>query len=558
MTPALPQLDDVFGGPRERTSSMSGDAASGLMQNQHNQMGTGHAGQTSSPEFSHPYGLPHETPSHSMRAPSVPNFTPSSQGRSPYLGHDSRTPFSNSEPSSRAQSLGPARMEYNQHPYPRQQQQMSMHGFSRPPLFQEPGGYHSDDLQNQFSQLAAEHARLSKEMHNLYERSQITSEKLTTLETFSLDLQAAIAQLQRQQEPEKKPNRTLVNKYPELKSLIHPLFFEFCCINQALKRADRIKLLCEVEPLETGEPFELCEQKQVWHPNWKGHVDDEINAVFIQEIAMRLWNNEKALRERAGMGQIPDGAYAIGTISDCVKSYFRNVHKQYLELNDDEKAEKALRRKTNSKHRARRQTVTKARRKAAKAFESQASQGAMAMIDTDFASDVLSYASDGDLSDNTIQRRKDAGVGDSAFMVEGSEWRSVDYVVFLRWLTFKSKNESEEGDEVNDRPPSKRRKVTQKKKQSKLVFDLAPSKMNEDPPISHKKTNPTVPFKSMVSAKWLKTHLDMVLLDGGEWLSGFYGTVSEKDVYKQDWTYLKELDGWQKMADDAGSESDVE
>ncbi|KAG1721249.1 hypothetical protein EDB19DRAFT_1917412 [Suillus lakei] len=392
MTPALPQLDDVFGGPRERTSSMSGDAASGLMQNQHNQMGTGHAGQTSSPEFSHPYGLPHETPSHSMRAPSVPNFTPSSQGRSPYLGHDSRTPFSNSEPSSRAQSLGPARMEYNQHPYPRQQQQMSMHGFQSTSI------------------LAAEHARLSKEMHNLYERSQITSEKLTTLETFSLDLQAAIAQLQRQQEPEKKLNRTLVNKYPELKSLIHPLFFEFCCINQALKRADRIKLLCEVEPLETGEPFELCEQKQVWHPNWKGHVDDEINAVFIQEIAMRLWNNEKALRERAGTGQIPDGAYAIGTISDCVKSYFRNVHKQYLELNDDEKAEKALRRKTNSKHRARRQTVTKARRKAAKAFESQASQGAMAMIDTDFASDVLSYASDGDLSDNTIQWRKDAGL----------------------------------------------------------------------------------------------------------------------------------------------------
>ncbi|KAG2141057.1 hypothetical protein DEU56DRAFT_755120 [Suillus clintonianus] len=279
---------------------------------------------------------------------------------------------------------------------------------------------------------------------------------------------------------------------------------------------------------------------------------------FIQEIAMRLWNNEKALRERAGAGQIPDGAYAIGTISDCVKSYFRNVHKQYLEFNDDEKAEKAIRRKTNSKHRARRQTVTKVRRKAAKAFESQASQGAMAMIDTDFASDVLSYASDGDLSDDTIQRRKDAGVGDSAFMVEGSDWRSVDYVAFLRWLTFKSKNESEEGDDVNGRPPSKRRKVTQKKKSSKSVFDLAPSKMNEDPPISHKKSNPTVPFRSMVSAKWLKTHPDMVLLDGGEWLSGFYGTVSEKDVYKQDWTYLKELDGWQKMADDAGSESDVE
>ncbi|KAG1763831.1 hypothetical protein EDD22DRAFT_952028 [Suillus occidentalis] len=483
------------------------------------------------------------------------------QGQSPYLGHNAQTPLSNSEPSSRAQSAGPVRMEYHQLSYPRQQQQASTHGFGRPPLFQEPGGYHSDDLHNQFSQLAAEHLHLSQEMQNLYERSCITSEKLTTLETFTLDLQTAIAQLQHQQETEKKPNRTLINKYPELKGLIHPLFFEFCCINQALKKSDHMKLLCEVEPLNTGEPFELCEQKQIWHPNWKGHVRDSINAVFIQEIVMRLWNNEKALRECTGTGQIPDGAYAIGTISDCMKSYFRNVHKQYLELNDDEKAEQALRCKMNSKHRARHQTVTKARRKAAKAFESQASpggQGAMAMIDTDFASDVLSYASDGDLSNDTIQRQKDAGVGDSAFMVEGSEWRSVDYVAFLQWLTFKSKNESEEGDNVNGQPPSKCRKVTQKKKSSKLVFDLAPKKMNEDPPISHKKSNPTVPFKSMISEKWLKTHPDMVLLDGGEWLTGFWGTVKEKEVYKQDWTYLKELDQWQKMPDDAGSESDVE
>ncbi|KAG1740745.1 uncharacterized protein EDB91DRAFT_1081843 [Suillus paluster] len=50
MTPALPQPDDVFGGPREQTGT-SGDATNGLMQNQHNQIGTGQAGQMSSPEF---------------------------------------------------------------------------------------------------------------------------------------------------------------------------------------------------------------------------------------------------------------------------------------------------------------------------------------------------------------------------------------------------------------------------------------------------------------------------------------------------------------------------
>jgi hypothetical protein len=73
--------------------------------------------------------------------------------------------------------------------------------------------------------------------------------------------------------------------------------------------------------------------------------------------------------------------------------------------------------------------VTKGRRKAAKLFESEAQlagQGAMAMIDTDFASDVLSYASDGDLTGDTLRRRKDAGVGDDANMVQGFEWRSLD------------------------------------------------------------------------------------------------------------------------------------
>jgi hypothetical protein len=48
------------------------------------------------------------------------------------------------------------------------------------------------------------------------------------------------------------------------------------------------------------------------------------------------------------------------------------------------------------------------------------------MIDTDFASDVLSYGSDADLSEDTLKRRRDADVGKGAFMVEGAQWRSPD------------------------------------------------------------------------------------------------------------------------------------
>jgi hypothetical protein len=49
----------------------------------------------------------------------------------------------------------------------------------------------------------------------------------------------------------------------------------------------------------------------------------------------------------------------------------------------------------------------------------------MAMLDTDFASDVLTCKS-GQVSADTINRRKDAEAGKGAWMVEGAQWRSLD------------------------------------------------------------------------------------------------------------------------------------
>ncbi|KAG2053456.1 hypothetical protein BDR06DRAFT_972254 [Suillus hirtellus] len=355
------------------------------------------------------------------------------------------------------------------------------------------------------------HPMRTPNVNKLYKQNWMVSEKLTALEKFLLELQAALAEVQQPpQEMQKKKNvRNAVNEHPMLKTLIHPLFFELCHVNKTLKKSVHIKLLCEVEPLVTGKPYELCDQKQVWHPDWKGHVDDTVNAAYIQEIVMRLWDDEK-----------------------------------YLELNDDEKAEKAQQWKTNSKHRACQQTVMNTRCKAAaaltgKAFEESQVKSVMAMIDTDYASEQLLYASDGDLSEDTLQRWKDAGVGDGAFMVEGMEWRS-------NHLSFKVANKSEGADD-EDEPPTK---------QCKHAFDLAPSKMSNNPPVSHKKNKPAVPFKSMVTEKWLKAHLNMELLEGGKWLEGFYDMICEKDVYKQDLAYLKELNEWQKREDDIDSDNE--
>lgn len=70
--------------------------------------------------------------------------------------------------------------------------------------------------------------------------------------------------------------------------------------------------------------------------------------------------------------------------------------------------------------------MTKSRRQAALKYESQSgNKGALAIVDTDFASEVLSY-SESELSANTIQRRKKADVGKTANLVRGYQWRSVD------------------------------------------------------------------------------------------------------------------------------------
>lgn len=48
-----------------------------------------------------------------------------------------------------------------------------------------------------------------------------------------------------------------------------------------------------IAPLKSGAPFEVFEDKEVWHPLWKGKIDDGVNAQFIKVAADRIWGNEE-------------------------------------------------------------------------------------------------------------------------------------------------------------------------------------------------------------------------------------------------------------------------
>lgn len=130
-------------------------------------------------------------------------------------------------------------------------------------------------------------------------------------------------------------------------------------------------------------------------------------------------------------------------ITQCTKDYFRNIHKQAVCRGDTLKIQKAEQKKEHGRQRARRAVVsivlyvwnkwhtqitkvTKSRRATAVIYEKETGrEGAVAMIDTDFASDILSYSED-DLSEDELTRRTKSGAGNSANMVVGLEWRSSD------------------------------------------------------------------------------------------------------------------------------------
>ncbi|KAG2075893.1 hypothetical protein BDR04DRAFT_1210613 [Suillus decipiens] len=281
-------------------------------------------------------------------------------------------------------------------------------------------------------------------------------------------------------------------------------------------------------PLESGEAYKEVDMKKIWYPNWKGNIDDGVNAVFIQEVVNLVWDNEKV--------------------------YFCNIHKQFLEHHNDDKARKAMEHKNQGWRHSHHQTVTKICWKAVEAFEKESGYpSVLAMIDTDFASDVLSYGLDTDLSEDMLKRQRDADVGKGTFIIEGAQWRSPDFVALGCWLSFKKWKVNKGPDEhINEGVPAPKHHKVVKKKAVKSTFDLAPSKMHSEPLISGKKT---IPFQSMVSEKWLKKNPGTVLLDGGEWLSGFYGQLKEGDIHKDDAKFLKELDEWHKK-DELSSDKD--
>lgn len=70
------------------------------------------------------------------------------------------------------------------------------------------------------------------------------------------------------------------------------MFFQLCDVEMGNDKTKRTEELCAIRPLEDGEPFRIIDNKEVWHPDWRGEVKDPRNSRFLTAVVERVWQNE--------------------------------------------------------------------------------------------------------------------------------------------------------------------------------------------------------------------------------------------------------------------------
>ncbi|KAI0282679.1 hypothetical protein BC826DRAFT_1110691 [Russula brevipes] len=404
----------------------------------------------------------------------------------------------------------------------------------------------ADPTHGAIAQMASELKRMSTIVERLVDADKERTRMLDDLLSCIEKLGDRVNTLEDATEGGHPPKRMVAsggsNDHPSLKPVVHDLFYEMCGVDAKSSKGKCTTDLCSVRPLDNGEAFELVGGAKLWHPDWLGEMGKEINKEFVNAAMDLVWKNEESLREN-GMGVITNVDYTKPAVVECVKIYWCNVHKQATLREDQERYHKTL---DSSRLHGRRQAHTRARRQAAK--DNCIAKGisfseAVAIIDTDFASEPRTCGSDTDASEDTANRRLKAGLGDGSKKSIGLEWRSPDYVTFLRWLSFKSANAKvgRDGQGAGEPATKRRRTTTGAAKGFKKDFDPSPSQLSDRPPSSQKRQ----PLRSMVASWWLQSHPDVSVVDhGAHWLSGFHSTISREDIHSADWDHIEELTAW--------------
>ncbi|KIK39334.1 hypothetical protein CY34DRAFT_108266 [Suillus luteus UH-Slu-Lm8-n1] len=427
---------------------------------------------------------------------------PPSGGYNPHM-----MPYS--DPRSRGHSVPPATPMMGDH--------HSLRGYSVPltpsmphtPIMQ-PNDSMNHIIQRSFQQLLTEIQQINARLTGVESSNQIILGNQQALNECMQELQESLdATMASGVAKSTAGKKNISNQHPALKPIIQPIFFELCGIDMKTACTDRTELLAKNLPLANGDAYETVDGIHVWRLHWAGKIDD------------------KSLRNDARKkGEMKDEDYDRTVISTIAKSYWQNLSQQI------------------ASHAA------NCRREAVPDFEkSHGHQGSVALIDTDYGSDYVSY-DEGELSPDSVERRKDQSQGKGSRKVIGLEWRSS--VVLDEIHRHRKSGEFKGGEQDGPAEPSaKRRKITKPKDVHKTTFEAHPSQMS-----SHllKSGKSTVLFNTMVNAAWLNKHKEVKVVEGAEWLKDFRKSIREEDLAAEDKKYLDELEEWNTDEEDNGNE----
>ncbi|KIM55279.1 hypothetical protein SCLCIDRAFT_30442 [Scleroderma citrinum Foug A] len=95
-------------------------------------------------------------------------------------------------------------------------------------------------------------------------------------------------------------SKTSSNDHVIVKSIVQQLFAQLCGIDCDGNKKTHIAALAAVKPLTNKQPFKLSSKEaRIWHPDWCGKVDDDVNAKFIKEVTECAYNNERSRHPKA-------------------------------------------------------------------------------------------------------------------------------------------------------------------------------------------------------------------------------------------------------------------
>ncbi|KAL4071541.1 hypothetical protein V8B97DRAFT_2023702 [Scleroderma yunnanense] len=262
---------------------------------------------------------------------------------------------------------------------------------------------------------------------------------------------------------------------------------------------------------------------------WSAHVDHTMNLQFLHAVVDSIMEDEKA-KHAQGKTELEDNDYIPETVMTMAKSYWHTLATNICSSTDPDKQAKHTVLNTG-KHQCMRRGM----------FEKKYGvQEVVAMIDMDFSLDNQTINEEG-LSENLKACCKAQDVPSNGWMRAGLTWWLLDYVAFLHILDTIHKQQClADPKSTGFGPPPKHQKTTKKKDNFTQIFNLHPSKMEDRPPHSGK-SKLTIPFWMMFNETWLGAHPSQQVMDGMEWLGGFYLWAKEGDLTPNDHMYLDEL-----------------